>query len=374
MEQRKKAMWVVVVAPVLLYPFACARVEGSIVLADVTKETGITFIHTDGSSGERYIVEPISTGLALFDYDGDGDVDIYFPNGAPLKGTKVDTPPKNALYRNDGNFKFTDVTDQAGVGDTGFGLGVATADYDNDGDLDLYVNNYGANVLYRNNGDGTFADVTAHAGVASGHKVGAAVLFFDMDKDGDLDLFAANYAGFTYENHVASSSSGIPSYAGPLDYPPTANDLYRNNGNGTFTNVSVESGIAEYKGWGMGGICADYDNDGDTDVRILNDAYADFLFQNDGTGKFEEIGLLAGAAYDMQGDTIASMAVDCVDYDNDIFIASYGHSYMGENTRLHGAINVYNPNGTIKDTAVFEHHLGTKNAFIGVFLFYESTK
>ena len=335
MEQRKKAIWVVVVAAVLLYTFACARAEGSIVLDDVTKETGITFIHTDGSSGERYIVEPISTGLALFDYDGDGDVDIYFLNGAPLKGTKVDTPPKNALYRNDGNFKFTDVTDKAGVGDTGFGVGVAAADYDNDGDLDLYVNNYGANVLYRNNGDGTFTDVTAQAGVANGDKVGAAVLFFDMDKDGDLDLFAANYVVFTYENHVASSLSGTPKYAGPLDFPPMPNDLYRNNGDGTFTNVSIEAGIAEHKGWGMGGICADYDNDGDTDVRILNDAYADFLFKNDGTGKFEEIGLIAGAAYDIHGDALGSMGVDSGDYNNDGWLDFFQTSYARELTVLY---------------------------------------
>ncbi len=142
---------------------------GAISLRDVTKETGIRFRHTDGSSGEYYIIETVTAGLVLFDYDGDGDVDIYFLNGSALKGAKVDTPAGNALYRNDGGFKFTDVTDAAGVGDTGFGLGVAAGDYDNDGDLDLYVNNYGANILYRNNGDGTFTDVTSKAGVANGH-------------------------------------------------------------------------------------------------------------------------------------------------------------------------------------------------------------
>src|SRR3990172_9506037 len=158
----------------LLSASVCARTDGGIVLSDVTKETGITFIHTDGSGGQRYIVENLCSGLALFDYDGDGDEDIYFLNGAPLKGTKVSKPPTNALYRNDGKFKFTDVTKEAWVGDTGFGLGVAAADYDNDGDLDIYINNYGPNVLYRNNGDGTFTDATAEAGVANGNKVGAA--------------------------------------------------------------------------------------------------------------------------------------------------------------------------------------------------------
>ena len=308
----------------------CPGADGAIALQDATKETGITFIHTDGSTGKFYIMETVSAGLALFDYDRDGDIDIYFLNGAVLGGVKVDTPARNALYRNDGNFKFTDVTTSAGVGDTGFGLGVAVADYDNDGDLDIYVNNYGANVMYRSNGDGTFTDVTAQTGVASGNKVGAAAHFLDMDKDGDLDLFVANYVDFTYDKHKVDSVSGVARYAGPLDYPPTTNNLFRNNGDGTFTDVSIESGIAEHKGWGMGGICADYDNDGDTDIRILNDVYADFLFQNDGTGKFEEVALMTGLAYNMHGDQLGSMGVDCADYDNDGWLDFFQTSYNGE--------------------------------------------
>lgn len=318
-----------------LCTFACGRTDGGIMLSDVTKETGIAFIHTDGSGGQRYIVETVSAGLALFDYDGDGDEDIYFLNGAPLKGTKAAKPPTNALYRNDGNFKFTDVTKRAGVGDTGFALGVAAADYDNDGDLDMYVNNYGANILYRNNGDGTFFDVTSQAGVANGDKVGAAAMFLDIDKDGDLDLFVANYVVFTYENHRPQSSNGVPKYAGPMDYPSRPNDLYRNNGDGTFTNVSVESGIAEYKGSGMGGVCADYDNDGDTDIRILNDVDADFLFENDGTGKFEEVGLLSGLSYNIHGKSMGSMGVDCGDYDNDGRLDFFQTSYNKETTLLY---------------------------------------
>jgi hypothetical protein len=320
---------------VSLCTFTCGRGDGAIVLSDVTKDTGITFKHTDGSSGRHYIVESVSSGLALFDYDNDDDVDIYFLNGAPLKGTKVDTPPKNVLYRNDGNFIFTDVTDKTGTGDTGFGLGVAVGDYDNDGDLDLYVNNYGPNVLYRNNGDGTFTDVTAKAGVANGQKIGASAHFLDMDKDGDLDLFVANYLNFTYENHLMRTSKGIGKYAGPMDFPPMPNDLFRNNGDGTFTDVSVESGVAQHKGWGMGGVCADYDNDGDTDVYIVNDVYANFLFQNDGTGRFEEVGLITGLAYDLHGDDQGSMGVACADYDNDGWLDFYQTCYAKELATLY---------------------------------------
>jgi len=321
--------------PMLFCIWPCALANGAIVFSDVTKDTGITFIHTDGSSGQRYIVESVCSGLALFDYDGDGDVDIYFLNGAPLKGTKYDKAPTNELYRNEGSWKFTNVTEQAGVGDTGFGLGVAVGDYDNDGDLDIYVNNYGPNVLYRNNGDGTFTDVANQAGVVDGHKVGAATHFLDMDKDGDLDLFVANYLDFTYENHMIRTSKGISKYAGPMDFPSMSNDLFRNNRDGTFTDVSVESGRAERKGWGMGGVCADFDNDGDTDIYVANDEYANFLYRNDGTGKFEETGLIAGVAYDLHGDDQGSMGADCGDYDNDGLLDIYQTSYAEELTALY---------------------------------------
>ncbi|MBN2474498.1 MAG: CRTAC1 family protein [Pirellulales bacterium] len=312
-----------------------ARAQCLIQLHDVTTQAGIGFRHTDGGSGRRYIVESVTSGLALFDYDGDGDVDVYFLNGAPLRGTQVAAPPKNTLYRNDGAWKFTDVTDQAGVGDTGFGLGVAAADYDNDGDQDLYINNYGPNVLYRNNGDGTFTDVSRQAGVANGNEVGATTSFLDIDGDGDLDLFCANYLLFTYENHVARTSRGIPKYPGPMDHPPVPNNLFRNNGDGTFTDVSGQSGIGEHEGWGMGGVCADYDDDGDTDIFVANDVAGNFLFQNDGHGHFEEVGLTAGFAYDLHGDEHGSMGVACGDYDNDGRLDFYQTCYARELATLY---------------------------------------
>ena len=311
------------------------RTYGNIILTDVTKQTGISFVHTDGSSGQRYIVETVTAGLALFDYDNDGLIDIYFLNGSPLKGTKCNTVPKNALYHNEGNWKFTDVTEKAGVGDTGYGLGVAVGDYDNDGFQDIYLNNFGRNVLYRNNGNGTFTDVTKQAGVEDSPHVGAGACFLDMDKDGDLDLFVSHYLEFSYDKHVTTTTRGIPVYANPRFYPAVPNVLYRNNGDGTFTDVSKESGIGQHAGYGMGIVCADYDNDGGTDIFVANDVMGNFLFKNDGTGKFEEVGVETGFAYDGNGDEQGSMGVDAGDYDNDGWLDFYVTSYQHQLATLY---------------------------------------
>jgi len=321
-----------------------ARIE----LRDVTEETGISFRHTDGSSGKHFIIEYISAGLALFDYDGDGDIDIYFLNGAPLRGTLAEVTPKNALYRNDGGWKFTDVTDEAGVGDVGHGLGVAVGDYDSDGDLDLYVNNYGPNVLYRNNGNGTFTNVTQAAYVGNGHKVGAGVNFLDMDKDGDLDLFVSNYIKFSYDKHVTRTKMGFPVYPSPRDYRPDPDVLYRNNGDGTFTDVTAAAGIEMYAGPGMGTICADYDNDGDTDIFIGNDVEANFLFQNNGEGMFKEVAIMAGVAYDFSGMEHGSMGAECGDYDNDGLLDFHVTSYRQELATLYKNMG----NGLFEDVTI----------------------
>jgi len=323
---RRLLAWSSAVACGFAWWTACAG--AAIQLRDVTAQTGITFQHTDGGCGKRYIVETVCCGLALFDYDRDGDIDVYFLNGAPLRGTEVASPPRNALYRNDGAWKFTEVTDRAGVGDTGYALGVAVADYDNDGDPDIYLNNLGPNVLYRNNGNGTFTDVTEAAGVGNGHKVGAGACFLDCDGDGDLDLYAANYLEFSYQKRVPSTNRGIHVYPGPNFYPPVADNLFRNNGNGTFSDVSAASGLAAHAGWGMGIVCGDYDDDGDTDVFVGNDVSENFLFQNDGTGKFRQIGLVAGVAYDLGGIPHGSMGVECGDYDNDGRLDFYQTSYQ----------------------------------------------
>jgi enediyne biosynthesis protein E4 len=319
------------ILPALFFtcPLTAAESNCPIQLRDVTGQTGITFVHTDGSSGRRYIVETVSSGLATFDYNGDGKIDILFLNGAPLPGSPTTTPPpRNALYRNDGGWKFTDVTLAAGLGDTNYHLGVCIGDYNNDGYPDIYLNNFGPNILYRNNGDGTFTDVTRAAGVAVGNHVGAGACFLDMDGDGDLDLFVANYVGFTFESHQISYMNGFPAYVGPLHYPPTANVLYRNNGDGTFTDVSVASGIASLLGSGMGVICADYDNDGDTDIIVGNDLRPNFVLQNDGTGKFKELGALVGLAYDAFGNVQGTMGVECADWNNDGWLDFYITPYQ----------------------------------------------
>ncbi len=318
-------------------------------LVDATSRSGITFRHTDGGSGQQYIVEFMVGGLATFDYDGDRLIDVFLLNGAPLRGTKTEVAPRDGLYRNNGDGTFTDVTGQAGVGDLGHGLGVAAADYDNDGDQDLYLSNFGPNVLYRNNGDGTFTDVTAAAGVARGHRFGAGVAFLDLENDGDLDLYAGDYVDFTYQRHAALAPSSFPYPPGPQDFDPVADNVFRNNGDGTFTDDSAERLPVGLAGPTMGIVAGDFDGDGDADVFLASDAAPNFLLVNDGRGRFTEQAILAGVAYDALGKAVGNMGVDCADYNNDgrldLFVTEYsaqmpmlfrnrGHGIFDDVTRL----------------------------------------
>ena len=287
---------------------------------DVAKESGIEFVHYNAVTVEKYMVESIGSGGGFFDYDGDGDVDIYLLNGAPLPGSvEPRETPVNALYRNDGEGKFTDVSTVAGVADAGWGMGMAAADIDNDGDVDLYVTNFGPNVLFRNNGDGTFADRTNEAGVAAGGWSTSAA-FGDMDGDGFVDLYLCRYVDFRLDNHkfCGNLAKDLKAYCHPDVYNVEPSILFRNNGDGTFADVTKEAGVhVADDGKSLGVVWGDYDNDGDADIYVANDSMRNFLFKNDGKGNFEDVTLLAGVGYSEDGQTQAGMGTDFADYDGD---------------------------------------------------------
>ncbi len=327
--------WLVVIlvgvlATSLLMDAIFSQEPTAIRFADWTDRAGVDFRHTDGSSGQHFIVESVVCGVALFDYDNDGWIDIYFLNGAPLKGTVVDRPPTNKLYRNKGDFTFQDVTEAAGVGDLGYGLGVVAADYDQDGDDDLYITNFGENVFYLNNGDGTFTMATHQAGLAMAPKFGAGCSFVDIDNDGDLDLYAASYVKFDYDQHRARMIGKHQFHPGPTDYPPSADNLFRNLGDGTFQDISQASGIASIATSSMGVLAADVDDDGDSDLFVVNDQMPNSLWINDGQGNFTEQGIVAGVAFDRNGKPDGNMGVEIGDFDGDGLIDLFTTTYQDE--------------------------------------------
>ncbi len=283
---------------------------------EVTREAGIHFQHHDGRSGSRYFVEPLGAGAAFFDYDNDGFQDIYLVNGADLPGRTSEVPPQNVLYRNNGDGTFTDVTEATGVGDTGYGMGCTVGDYDNDGFLDLYVTNFGTNVLYRNNGDGTFTDVTEEAGTGD-TRWGTSCAFADYDHDGFLDLYVTNYVRYTIESDKVCINQGIRSYCDPRIYDGELDVLYHNNGDGTFTDVTEEAGFSGATGRGLAIVFGDYDDDGDMDLYIANDADQNSLYRNNADGTFTDVSLIAGVGFSEDGEAENGMGADFGDYDND---------------------------------------------------------
>lgn len=311
--------------------------KDNIQFQDVSGSSNITFEHHDGSSGAHYLIEAIASGVATFDYDCDGDLDIYFLDGAGLQGTNYSPRPMNRLYRNDGSMTFTDVTDASGLGDPSFSLGVAVGDLNDDGLPDVYVSNFGPNKLYLNNGDGTFRE-DASSVPACGNKVGAGITLLDIENDGDLDIYAASYIKFDYETHPESKFNGRVVYGGPVLFKPEPDDLLRNNGDGTYSNISKESGISELAEWGMGTIGIDMENDGDTDIFVANDSTLNFLWENDGEGNFSETALLAGIAYDQKGEAQGSMGVDAADIEGDGFLDLFQTAYENQSATLYSNV------------------------------------
>jgi len=281
-------------------------------------KSGISWSHVNGRSPEYYLPETTGAGCAFLDYDNDGWMDIYLVNSGKCDFYNPDPPLRNALYRNNHDGTFTDVTEKAGVAAGGYGMGVAVGDYNADGLPDLYVTQYGRSILYRNNGDGTFTDVTEKAGVAAPGWASSAV-WFDYDNDGELDLFVCRFVDFDKSKNKFCGNERIGEryYCIPTVYPPMRSWLFHNNGNGTFTDVSMESGIGKVLGKAWGVVATDINNDGLMDLFVANDTVQNFLFLNRGRGKFEEIGLTSGVAFSQEGRARSGMGVDSADFDQD---------------------------------------------------------
>ena len=293
---------------------------------DATARSGIRFRHAASKTQEKYLPESMGAGVAMFDYDNDGRLDLFFVNGAALRDPmpagaipdKTDPRYWNRLYRNNGDGSFTDVTDASGLRGEGYGMGVAAGDYNNDGFQDLYVTSLGQNRLYRNNGDGTFTDVTAKAGVAgAGWSVSAA--FVDYDRDGHLDLIVTRYLDWDFSKNIycGQRKPGYRSYCHPNEYQPVTHLVYHNNGDGTFTDVSKKSGLGAVPSKGLGLAINDFDRDGWPDIVVANDSFPEQLFRNNRDGTFTDVAVELGMAYDEDGKTFAGMGLDFADYNND---------------------------------------------------------
>jgi len=289
--------------------------------------SGITWVHTAGKSPERYLPETTGAGCAFLDYDNDGWMDIYLVNSGKCDFLNPNPPLRNALYRNNRDGTFTDVTEKARIGAGGFGQGVAVGDYDGDGFPDLYLTQYGRSILYHNNGDGTFTDVTEKAGLAAPGWASSAV-WFDYDNDGRLDLFVCQFVEFSksLNKSCGPGEEGKHGYCIPRLYQPMPSWLFHNNGDGTFTDVSKASGIGKYPGKAWGAVATDINNDGLLDLFVGNDTVPNFLFKNVGQGRFEEIATQAGVAYSADGRARSGMGVDSADFNEDgwmdLFVAN----------------------------------------------------
>jgi enediyne biosynthesis protein E4 len=308
--------------------------------------SGIHWVHTAGKSAAKHLPETSGAGCAFLDYDNDGWMDIYLVNSGRSEFYTPSQPLRNALYRNNRDGTFTDVTEKAGVAGGGYGMGVAVGDYNGDGFPDLYVTQFGRNILYRNNGDGTFTDVTEKAGVAAAGWSSSAV-WFDYDNDGKLDLFVCQFAEFDASLGCGTDDAGVRHYCIPRIFKPRPSWLFHNNGDGTFTDVSEKTGIAAHLGKAWGVVATDLNNDGRMDLFVANDTVSNFLFMNRG-GRFEETGLAADVAYSADGRARSGMGVDAADFDQDgwmdLFVANIDQEIF--------SLYRNNGDGTFEDVAM----------------------
>jgi enediyne biosynthesis protein E4 len=316
--------YIVTVVVLGLGPFLAASNSGPIVFEEIAQRSGLTFVSNSSPTPNKNQPETMVAGVALFDYDNDGYLDVYVVNGAAIPSLQKESPKYwNRLYHNNHDGTFTDVTEAAGVAGAGYGMGVAIGDYDNDGWPDIYVVNTGKNQLFHNNGNGTFTDVTDKAGVAGGILDGekmwsVSAAWVDYNNDGLLDLFVSNYCKWEVnKDPYCGPTPKLRAYCHPNNYGNLPDTLYRNNGDGTFTDVSVETGISAHFGKGMGAVIADYDGDGFMDIFVANDNRPNFLFHNLGGKKFEEVALESGVAYAQSGSVVSGMGADFKDVNND---------------------------------------------------------
>ncbi|MFN3326546.1 MAG: CRTAC1 family protein [Bryobacteraceae bacterium] len=305
----------------LLFLTVAALPAQSVRFREVAKNAGLNFILNHHPTPEKHMIETMPGGVAAFDYDNDGLPDIFFTNGAAIPSMKKDSPRfANRLFRNEGNWKFRDVTTEAGLSGEGYSMGVAAGDFDNDGHIDIFVAGVHRNILYRNLGNGRFEDITTQSGIKS-DEWSVAAGWFDFDNDGLLDLFVVNYGKWSpaFDRFCGDAARSLRIYCHPRYFEPRPNQIYRNLGSGRFEDVTRKSGIGAHAGRGMSVAFADFDRDGLLDAFVTNDNMPNFLFRNLGSGRFEETALLAGAALLDHGKPVASMGVDFRDYDNDGF-------------------------------------------------------
>ena len=344
--------------PLTLTPLPALPMEPPIHFTDATDIAGIHFKHTDGATGEFHLPETLGAGGAFLDYDNDNDLDLYLVNSAV----------PSMLYRNNGNGTFTNVTEIAGIDNQGsYGHGVACGDYDNDGYVDIYVTNFGPNRLYHNNGDGTFTDVTTESGT-SDKRWSSSATFFDYNSDGDLDLYVVNYLNYKldasyppcFENPVFGVTEKVRGYCHPKHFEGAPDRLYRNNGDGTFTDVTEAANIRDpggmFLGKGLGVVAADFDADGNPDLYVANDDTPNYLFYNKGDGTFAEIAILTGCAYSADGIAQAGMGVDAGDYNGDGFLDIFVTNFSYETNTLYRN----NGDGTFTDVS-YKARLGEES-------------